>query len=443
MKIIIIGAVAAGMSAAAKARRLDKNAEIIVYEKTDVVSFGACGLPYFVGNYFENKDEMIARSADKIIESGIDLKLFHEVIDVDFDKKEVVVKNINTGDIFRNNYDKLMIATGASAKLLDINGINLKNIFTLKSLEDGVLLKEQILKNENKNIVILGAGFIGIEMAHAAHKLGKNVTIIQLNDRILQDTFDKEITDLLEEELLDKGINLKLSETVVEFKGTEKIEEVVTDKSTYKADIVVVAIGINPNTKFLENKNLNMDKGAIIVDQFGMTNIEDVYAAGDCATIFNLVKQENTYTPLATGANKLGRVVGENLCGKNTKYIGSLGSSCIQVIDMEAGRTGITEKEASDLNLDYKTIFIKDKNQTSYYSGQEDIFVKLIYDKNTKVILGGQIVGKKGAVLRVDVLASAIYNKMTTEELAMLDLCYAPPFARTWDVLNIAGNVAK
>jgi CoA-disulfide reductase len=445
MKIIIIGGVAAGMSAAAKAKRLAKDSEITVYEKTDVVSWGACGLPYYVGGFFDNPKTMIARSAEKFIESGIDMKIKHEVLSVDPSSKKIKVKNLKNGDVFEDSYDKIMIATGASAIIPPIKNVKLNNVFTLKDFQDGTDLKEAVAKDENKNIVIIGAGYIGIEAMEAMVHLGKNVRVIQLDDRLLPESFDKEITDIMEEEIRShKNIDLNLDEIVKELDGENKVERVITNKGCYKSDIVIIATGVRPNTQFIKETGIKMlPNGAIIIDDHGKSSIDDIYSAGDCATVPHRVKRENVYIPLATTANKIGRTIGENLAGKDSSFFGTLGSAAVKVLDLEAGRTGISEADAQNMKLDYSTVFIKDKNQTGYYPGQENIYIKIIYEKNSKIILGGQIVGKKGAVLRIDVLATAIHNKMTTEDLGMLDLCYAPPFARTWDALNVAGNAAK
>ncbi len=444
MKVIIIGGVAAGMSAAAKFKRLSPNDDVIVYEKGDIVSFGACGLPYYVGGFFEDSQEMIARTPEQFRESGVEIHTKHEVIDVDFSNKKVKVKNLITDEILEENYDKLMIASGARAIIPPIKNIDLENVVTLKSMDDGDKLRELMAKDEYKKVAIIGAGFIGLEAVEAAKHRGKEVTVIQLQDRVLQEVFDKDITDLLEEELRENGVNLLLSETVVELIGEGKVSKVKTDKREIDADIVILATGVKPNTDFLKSDEIKMLRnGAIVVDSYGRTSVEDVYSAGDCATINNLITGKEAYVPLATGANKLGRIVGENLAGQNNSFQGSMASSCIKVMNMEAARTGLSEKEVRDLGFDYKTKFITDMNQTSYYPGRERIYVKLIYDAHTKVIYGGQVAGYKDAVQRCNVIAACIYAKMTTDQLGMLDLCYSPPFARTWDVLNVAGNVSK
>ena len=443
MRVIIIGGVAAGMSAAAKLKRIKPDYQVVVYEKTDIVSFGACGLPYFVGGFFDDSNMMIARDKSKFIESGIDLKTFKEVIDVNIDNKKLTIKDSISGEIFEDTYDKLMIATGASSIMPSLDK-SYNNLTTLKDMSDGIKLKELMSKDENRNIVIIGSGFIGIETIEAAKKLGKNIHLIGRSDRILSKVFDKEITDLLEEELIKNNIHLHLNETVQKYIGEDKIEKVITNKNEISADLVIIAIGVKPNTSFLKNTNIQMlPNGAIIVDECGRTSAKDVYAAGDCATIKNIITNEDIYAPLATGANKLGRIVGENLAGINSTFPGSLASSCIKVLNMEAAATGLTEEKAKSLNINYKTAFISNFNQTHYYPGREKVYVKLVYHADTKVLLGGQVAGYKDAVQRANVLAAAITAKMTTEQLGMLDLCYAPPFARTWDVLNIAGNVSK
>ena len=447
MKIVVIGGVAAGMSAAAKASRMDKTADIVIYEKTEVVSWGACGLPYFVGNFFEDPNNMIARPVEKFIEAGMNIKIKHEVIGIDVNKKEVTVKNLVTGETFNDKYDKLMVATGAHAVMPPIKNLTAKGVYTLKDYTDGLILKEEMLKAENQNIVIVGAGYIGLEVAEASKHLGKSsVRIIQLTDRVLTESFDKEITDVMEEELRSHSeISLHLEEIVEEIISENgKVVKIKTNKGEYPADIVVVATGVRPNTAFLKETGIEMLRnGALVIDNSGKTSIDSIYSAGDCASVPHLIRKENVYMPLATTANKIGRVVGENLAGLETKFQGTLGSAAVKVMDLEAGRTGITENEAKSMGIDYKTVFVKDKNQTNYYPGREDIFVKLIYDAKTRVLLGGQIAGKKGAVLRVDSLATAIYSKLTVDELGMLDFCYAPPFARTWDIMNVAGNAAK
>lgn len=444
MKVIIIGGIAAGMSAAAKLKRVCKDAEVIVYERTPHISFGACGLPYFVGGFFDNEAQMLARTPEQAAKSGINVFVEHEVLSIDPEKQVVTVKNLKEGSTFTEEYDKLMIATGASPVLPPIKNIELENVYTLRNMADGHVLREKMRDEGIQKVGIVGAGFIGLELVEAAKKMGKEVYIFQLEDRILKETFDKEVTDLLEEELRSEGVHLYLNTMVVGLEGNKVVSHVVTENEKIDMDLVVIATGVRPNTTFLKDTGIQMlGNGAIVINEKGETSLPNIYSAGDCASVPHLIKGMETYIPLATSANKLGRIVGENLGGMDQSFEGTIGSSCIKLMHMEAGRTGITESEASKMGIEYKTVWITDKNQTDYYPGQEDISIKLVYDAHTKVILGGQVVGKKDAVQRTNVIAAAIYAKMTTKQLGMLDLCYAPPFARTWDALNVAGNVAK
>jgi len=444
MRVVIVGGIAAGMSAASKLQRTDSSAEIVVYEKNDYISFGACGLPYFVGDMFEEKERMLVRTPQQMRDKGIDVRTRHEVVSVDAKKKEILVKNLTTGEEFVDHYDRLMAASGASAVKPAIKGMELKNVHHLHSLEDGLKWKE-LLKNEDvKRVGIVGAGFIGLEACDVIHHLGKEVVLFQRQDRILNRTFDAEITDLLEQELKNAGVDLRLNSDVIAFEGDEKVQAVVTKDERIPVDLVLVATGVRPNTQYLAQTGIEcLGNGAIIIDEEGRTSIEDIYAAGDCATVLHQLRTSPAYLPLATNANKLGRIVGDNLGGKHIAFPGTLGSACLKLLSMEAGRTGLSEAEAKLEQISYKTSFVIDKNHTDYCPGQEKIYVKLIYDAQTHVILGGQVAGKSDAVMRTNVIAAAIQAKMTTEQLGMLDLCYAPPFSRTWDVLNVAGNVSK
>lgn len=444
MRVIIIGGTAAGMSAAAKLRRIDKTAEVVVYEKRSYVSFGACGLPYYVGDFFDNTNQMLARKVEQTRESGIELYTEQEVIAVDVEAKTVTVRNLKTNEERMDSFDQLMIASGASPIVPPFENGAVQNVFTLHSMEDGIALKEAMKKPSIKRVGIIGAGFIGLEVVEAAKQYGKEVAVFQKTERILNTPFDQEVTDLLEEELESHGVSLYRNAEVTGFTGEEQVEGIVCNGEVIPVDLVVVAVGVRPNTSFLKESPIAMlPNGAVIVDVHGKTNIEGVYAAGDCATVPHKLNPNPVYIPLATSANKLGRIVGENLGGVESVYQPTLGSSCIKVLGMDAGVTGLTEQQAVQLGIPYKTSFVTDKNQTDYYPGQMPIHVKLIYHAETNVLLGGQVVGKKDAVQRVNVLATAIQCEMTTKQLGMLDLCYAPPFARTWDVLNVAGNVAK
>lgn len=444
MKIVIIGGAAAGMSAAAKARRLSKEGSVTIYETGEVISFGACGLPYYVGGFFDDSAKMIVRTVTQAKESGIEVFTRHQVLHINSAEKLLEVKDLQSGEIFHDNYDKLMIATGANPIIPPFENNRLENIYTLTKLEDGLGLKAAAGMKSVQNVTVIGGGFIGIEVVEAMKKLGKKVRLIHQGERIFNTVFDEKITALMQEELTRHGVELILDESVTGFEGVDSAETVVTDKGRYATDLVVIATGFRPNTEFLaEGPIERLPNGAVIVNNSGETSVADIYAAGDCATVPHIVKEENVYIPLATGANKLGRVVGENMAGGEACYPGSLGSACVKVMEYEAALTGITERDAIAMGLAYKTVFIKDKNHTGYYPGQQDLYIKLLYDAGSGTVLGGEILGKDGAALRIDVIAMAIKTKMTVKELGMMDFCYAPPFSKTWDALNVAGNVAK
>ncbi len=444
MTIVIIGGITAGMSAAAKARRVNKEAEIIVFEMGKIISFGACGLPYYVGDFFSDPDYMIARSVEQMREAGVDVRILHQVLSVSPETRSVEVKNLSSGEVFTQIYDRFMIATGANVMKPPFENTDLSHIFTLTKMEDGEKLKTLAMSEDIKDVTVIGAGFIGIEVVEAMMHLGKHVRLIQRGSRIFNRMFDERITDLMQDELLAHGVELVLGEGVQGFEGTEFVEKVRTNKNIYDTDLVVIATGFKPNTAFLQDSGIEMlDNGAIITNGKGQTNQEEIYAAGDCATVQHIVTNKDAYIPLATGANKLGRVAGTNMAGGDAIYPGSLGSSCVKVMDYEAARTGVDEAGVKALGIEYDTVFVKDKNQTHYYPNQEDIYIKLVYEKESKIILGGEILGKNGAALRINVIAMAIKAKMTTSELGMMDFCYAPPISKTWDPLNVAGNLAK
>ncbi|MWN06076.1 CoA-disulfide reductase [Gilliamella sp. Pas-s95] len=443
MKIIIIGAQAAGASAAAKAKRMNPEATIRIYEKSNIVSFGACGLPYFIGNHFTDANEMISRTPEQFQKDGIEIKTLHEVIAIDVNQKKLTIKDHNTGDCFDDNYDKLLLAVGASPIMPAFKNGQLKNIFTLRDLHDGLAIKHLLSDQNTQNIIVVGAGYIGLEIAESLVALQKKVKLIQLDDRILVDAFDEQITDLIEENI-KQHCDLHLQERVLGFEGSHNVTHVITDKGRYPADMVIIATGVKPNSDIYKDLGINtLKNGAIITNSLGQTNITDIYAAGDCAALYHKVSHSMVYIPLATGANKLGKIVGENLGGGHCEYPGTIGTSALKVFDIEAGRTGLTENEAKKAAIPYKTVIVKDKNHSNYVAGQTSVTAKLIYHADTRVILGGQIAGGQGAVLRVNTLATAIWANVKIDELAMMDFLYAPPFSRPWDILNIAGSIAK
>ncbi|GAM74866.1 pyeidine nucleotide-disulfide oxidoreductase [Vibrio ishigakensis] len=440
MRIVVVGGNAAGMSFAAKYKRNQPSDDVVVIEKREYISFGGCGLPYFVGGMFDDTERMISRTPEQAIKSGLDLRVNSEVVAINnADKTVEVMKN---GERESVQYDKLIISTGARPIVPNFGECNPEGVFTLTSQEDGIALKEAFAQPSNKRICVIGAGFIGLEVFDAAEHLGKQVTIVERAPRVMSRQFGEDMISVVESAITESGAELKTNCSVEQIRDAENGGyEIVTDQGSLEADLVVLSLGFKPNTEMFDLEK--HATGAIKVNEFGQTNDPHIYAVGDCAVAHHLSLGESVYLPLATTANKQARMMADHLAGKDVFLEGFLGSSCLKVLDYELACTGVTESMAIEHGIEYKTSVISDKNQTDYYPGQEDIKIKLIYHPQTKVILGGEIVGKKGAVSRVNALAVAITARMTTQQLGYLDFCYAPPFARTWDALNVAGNVAK
>ncbi|UJF16837.1 CoA-disulfide reductase [Vibrio sp. SS-MA-C1-2] len=439
-KTVVIGGNAAGMSFAAKYRRNCRDEEIVVIEQRDYVSFGACGLPYFTANMFDDTERMISRTPEQAIKSGLDLRVNSQVLSLNRDNQTLFIES--EGTTYSESYDQLIICTGATPIKPNFGSYNPKHVYTLTTQEDGLAVKEAFNNLDLKRICVIGAGFIGLEVFDSAHHLGKDVTVIEREASILTHQFSSEMVNIVEQDMINQQCELKLNCTVNRIEdNSDGSYNVITDSGSVIADIIILSLGFKPNTELFD-----LDKaqnGALLTDKLGQTNDANIYAMGDCAMAHHQVLEQPVYLPLATTANKQARMMADHLAGKETFLEGFLGSSCLKVLDQELATTGITEATAKRFDIPYKTVLIEDKNQTDYYPGQEDIMVKLIYSPASKVLLGGEVVGKKGAVGRVNALAVAVTAKMTTSQLGYLDFCYAPPFARTWDTLNVAGNVAK
>lgn len=444
MRVIVVGGVAAGMSAASKIKRNLFNTEVVVYEKGEVLSYGACGMPYLISDVIKEPESLIARKKEHFEKMGIDIFLSHEVVKIDDKKKEVTVKQLETGRCFQDRYDKLLVSSGASPIIPNVQGIDLNGIETLSTYADGIRLKQIASKQDVQNVCIVGAGFIGVELVEAMLELNKNVTLVEFKNQILPQ-FDKEVVLPLQDEMIRKGAALKLSEKVVAFKGDTHVKRVITDKNSYEADLVIVCIGVRPNTQFLKDTKVELlGNGAVKVNKRMESSVPDIYAAGDCATVYHQVLDTlDAYIPLGTNANKQGRIVGEVISGNNAKFEGAMGTSMIKVCGMEAAKTGISEREAIDNNFDYKAVTINGLNHASYYPDNTPVMVKLIYQAYTKRILGAQIMGYQDAAIRIDIIALAIHAGIKTYELAMIDFGYSPPFSGVWDVIHIAANQAK
>jgi NADPH-dependent 2,4-dienoyl-CoA reductase/sulfur reductase-like enzyme len=440
MKILIIGGDAAGMSAAMQMVRNSSGHEITVLEKGGVYSYGQCGLPYVISGKIESTERLIARTPSTFKEKyGIDARVFHEVQKVDIENKVVSGINHSNGETFSLPYDRLLIATGVSSVIPEWEGLTLPGIFSLKTIPDAKAIMDYLEKDIN-NVTVIGGGYIGLEMAESFAELGKKVTIIERNEQLAK-IFDTDMAELIHEEAVKHNIVLKMGESVEAFGGSDHVESVKTDKGEYETDLVLVAVGVKPNTSFLEGTGIKtIGNGAIQVNAYMQTSMEDIYAAGDCATQYHRVKEKDDHVPLGTHANKQGQIAGLNMVDVHKTFKGIVGTSIIKFFDLTLGRTGLSEKEAKIMNIPCGSVTITATDIAGYYPDDKKMKLKLVYHKETHKVLGGQIIGGNGVDKRIDVLATAIFHSMTTEELLDLDLAYAPPYNGVWDPIQQAAR---
>jgi NADPH-dependent 2,4-dienoyl-CoA reductase/sulfur reductase-like enzyme len=441
-RLVVIGGVAAGMSAASRARKLRPDMEILVFEKSGYVSYAACGMPYLISDKVKSANNLVVYDAQFFKEKrGIDVFLHHEVRQIFPQKRIVLILNGKTGEETEYSYDKLLISTGARPIIPSIKGIDLKGVFTLRILEEGAAIKEYIIQKSPKKGLILGGGYIGMEMAEAFAENGIDVTVVEKMPGILG-TMDDEINQVVEEELKVNNVTLIKSKAIVEFAGDESYisRAVLDDGESLDADIALIGAGIRPNSEIAKDAGIELGRAAIKVNERMETNIPDIYAAGDCAEAYHLVLGRNVHIPLGTTANKQGRVAGENIAGGDSIFPGIVGTATFKVFDLEVGRTGITEKEALNEGIEYSTKVIEHISRAHYYPGASKIRIKLMANSKTGVLLGAQMVGKEGVSQRIDVFATAITAKMTAQEIGDLDLGYAPPFAPVYDPILISAN---
>lgn len=442
-RYLIIGGNAAGMSAAFKARRLDRDADIVVYEAGGEISVGACGIPYYVAGEFDSLDTMRARTPDAVAAAGIELHLYTKITAVDSENQRISGIS-STGAPIEDTYTKLLIATGANPIVPPLEGVDLQGVYSVKSLVDAETIRKAIEAPQVKRVTVVGGGFIGIEMVESALHLGKEVQLIEMQDSLMPQPFDTDVITHLESYMRESGVTLSLGESLTKITGTGRATEVTTSRGTYPTDMVILALGVRPATELISSLGVEqLRNGAIVVNRRGESSIPNIFAAGDCAAVPHRITNKPSYVPLATTANKLGRVVGEVMAGGNATYPGSIGSGSFRFREMEAVRVGVSEKEALAQEIPYKTLTIEDKNHTNYVSGSGSIWVKVLYDPKSFTLLGAQLIGALGAELRSYPLVVAIEQGLSIKEFALADFPYAPPFSRTWDILNIVGSLAK
>lgn len=446
MNFIIIGGDAAGMSAAMQIVRNSSGHSITVLEKGGIYSYGQCGLPYVIGGKIGSTDNVIARTQKEFQEKyGMDARVFQEVKSINAEHKVVTGINHSTGETFDLAYDRLLIATGASPVMPNLEGSSLHGIFTLKTIPDTEEILDYIHRGfrDVQDVTIIGGGYIGIEMAESFAEIGKTVTIIERNEQ-LAGIFDRELSELIQDEAKKQHIRLRLGESVEGFIGSTSVEYVKTDKGEIKTDLVLVAVGVKPNTAFTQGAGIVTGvKGAIQVNSYMQTNVEDIFAAGDCATQYHRIKERDDYIPLGTHANKQGQIAGLNMVNLHKTFKGVVGTSIIKFFDLTLGRTGLSEKEAKGLNIPVASVTIQARDIAGYYPNAKKMTVKLVYHKVTHKLLGGQIIGESGVDKRIDVLSTSLFHNMTIEELLDLDLAYAPPYNGVWDPIQQAARKVK
>ena len=441
MKVVIVGGVAGGATAAARIRRLDEQAEIVVFERSGFISYANCGLPYYIGGVIEDPEDLTLQTPESFFSRfRIHMKVHHEVIAVHPDRKTVSVKNLKTGEEFEESYDKLLLSPGAKPVWPNLPGMNSDKLFTLRTVEDTFRIKEFVDQQKPKSAVMVGGGFIGLEVAENLRELGLDVTIVQ-RPKQLMNPFDADMASFIHSEVRKHGVKLALGYSVEGFAEKDNgVEVLLKDQPSIHADMVVLAIGVTPESSLAKDAGLALGmKGSILVNDRMETSIPDIYAVGDAVQVKHYVTGHDALIALAGPANKQGRIAADNICGGDSRYLGSQGSSVIKIFDMTAATTGINETNARKSGLDVDTVILSPMSHAGYYPGGKLMTMKVVFEKETYRLLGAQIVGYDGVDKRIDVLATAIHAGIKATDLKDLDLAYAPPYSSAKDPVNMAG----
>ena len=441
MKVIIVGGVAGGATAAARIRRLDEQAEITVFERSGYISYANCGLPYYIGDVITDPEELTLQTPESFFKRfRIHMKIHHEVISIHPERKTVSVKNLENSEIFEENYDKLILSPGAKPTQPKLSGVDINKLFTLRTVEDTFRIKEYMNKNHPKSAVLAGGGFIGLELAENLRELGMDVTIVEQSKQLMN-PFDPDMASMIHNEMRKHGIKLVLGYTVEGFKEKDNgVEVLLKDHPSLHVDMVVLAIGVTPDTALAKEAGLELSiKGSIVVNDRMETSVPDIYAAGDAVQVKHYVTGEDALISLAGPANKQGRIIADNICGGDSRYLGSQGSSVIKVFDMTAAITGINETNAKKSGLEVDTVILSPMSHAGYYPDGKVMTMKVVFEKETYRLLGAQIIGYEGVDKRIDVLAAAIHAGLHAIQLKDLDLAYAPSYSSAKDPVNMAG----
>ncbi|KNF07088.1 NADH oxidase [Gottschalkia purinilytica] len=442
MKVAVIGCTHAGTAAILNINKLYPDADITVYERNETISFLSCGIALYVGGVVKDPDSLFYCSPQELSKLGVKTKMRHDVLEVNTDNRTIKVKDLQTDETFEDSYDKLVITTGSWPIIPNIEGSDLDNILLSKNFYHS---NEIIARSKNaKNIVVVGAGYIGVELVESFQKKGKNVTLIDTNERILGRYLDEEFTNIAEKELSDNSIKLALGETVTKFEGSNgKVSKVITTKGEYEADLVIMCIGFRPNTDLFKGQLDMLENGAIIVDEYMRTSKENVFAAGDSCTVIYNPTGKHDYIPLATNAVRMGTLVGRNLVNPTTRYLGTQGTSGIKIYDYNIASTGLTEYSAKEENIQVDTVTVEENNRPEFMPTYENVKFKVVYEKDSRKILGAQILSKEDLTQSINTMSVCIQKGVTIDELAFIDFFFQPHYNKPWNFLNTAGLNAK
>lgn len=444
-RLVVIGGDAAGMSAASQARRLREDLDIVVFERGPHTSYAACGIPYYVGGLIQEWRALVARTPEEFRQQGIDARVRHEVTEIDPEGRRVRVRNLDTDAAWWEPYDHLLIATGALPVRPAVSGADAEGIYGVHTLESGIRLRQIVDEGGVRRVVIVGGGYIGLEMAEAMCLRGLETSLVQRGPQVMN-TLDPDMGALVSDAIRGIGTTLYLGEEVIAFDVKDgRLRAVITDKRELPADMAILGMGVRPNTELARAAGIPLGvKGAIRVNDRMQTEVAGIWAAGDCAEAFHLVSRRPVHIPLGTTANKQGRIAGLNLGGRNATFPGVVGTAVSKICSLEVARTGLQEKEIAELGLEYVSATVRSRTRAGYYPGAGTITVKVLAEKGTGRFLGGQIVGTEGAAKRIDVMAVALHAGMTVDEMMHLDLSYAPPFSPVWDpVLTAVRQIIK
>ena len=441
MKVVIIGGVAGGATAAARIRRLDEQAEIVVFERSGYISYANCGLPYYIGDVIEDPDSLTLQTPESFFSRfRVTMKVRHEVTAIHPERKTVSVKNLETGELFEESYDKLLLSPGAKPTQPRLPGLGSEKIFTLRTVEDTFRIKEYIQEKQPKSAVLAGGGFISLELAENLRERGMDVTIVQ-RPKQLMNPFDADMAAFIHGEMRKHGVRLALGHTVEGFEEKDSgVDVLLKDEAPLHADMVVLAIGVSPDTQLAKEAGLELGiKGSIVVNDRMETSVPDIYAVGDAVQVKHFVTGQDALIALAGPANKQGRIAADNICGGDSRYSGSQGSSVVKVFDLTAAATGVNETNAGKAGLSVDSVVLSPMSHAGYYPGGKVMTMKVVFEKETYRLLGAQIVGYEGVDKRIDVLATAIRAGLKATQLKELELAYAPPYSSAKDPVNMAG----